>query len=110
MKGKLTMPEIDEIQQEQLGLSRKHLAKKKFTKVEKRDNSLDRFDPSKIVSALEKAGDATKEYNHEVAEKLAQRVVDILNRQFDFGLRVTIMLMAIVATLHFPTSSISALN
>ena len=77
------MPDIDEIQQEQLSLSKKHLAKKKFTKVEKRDNSLERFDPSRIVLALEKAGDAAKEYNHEVAEKLAQRVIDILNRKFD---------------------------
>lgn len=73
----------DEIQQEQLGLSKKHLEKKKFNKVEKRDGSLIKFDPERIVTAIEKAGEATGEFGHDVAEKLTQKVVDILNKQFD---------------------------
>ncbi len=77
------MAVTDEIQQEQLGLSKKHLAKKKFTKVEKRDGTLTKFEPERIVKALEKAGEATHEYGHDVAEKMAQKVLDILNKQFD---------------------------
>lgn len=73
----------EEIQQEQLGLAAKHLAKKKFTKIEKRDGILQRFDPAKIVLALEKAGEATGEYGHEIAGKLASKAVELLNRQFD---------------------------
>jgi anaerobic ribonucleoside-triphosphate reductase len=73
----------DEIQQEQLALPKKHLAKKKFTKIEKRNGSLQKFDPEKIVAAIEKAGEVTGEFGHNIAEKLAQKVVDILNKQFD---------------------------
>lgn len=73
----------DEIQQEQLGLSKKHLAKKKFTKIEKRDGSLMKFDPEKIAQAIERAGEATHEFGRDIAEKLTQKVIDILNRQFD---------------------------
>jgi ribonucleoside-triphosphate reductase len=73
----------DEIQQEQLALPKKHLAKKKFTKIEKRNGSLQKFDPEKIVAAIEKAGEVTGEFVHNIAEKLAQKVVDILNKQFD---------------------------
>lgn len=73
----------EEIQQEQLNLAKKHLAKKKFTKIEKRDGDLSKFEPEKIVHAIEKAGDATGEYGREIAEKLTQKVIDILNRQFD---------------------------
>lgn len=77
------MVQKDEIQQEQLGLNRKHLAKKKFTKIEKRDGGLEKFDPEKIADALEKAGAATGEFKRDIAEKLTQKVIDILNRQFD---------------------------
>jgi len=73
----------DDIQQEQLGLAKKDLAKKKFTKIEKRDGSLAKFDPEKIAGAMEKAGTATGEFGREIAEKLTQRVIDILNKQFD---------------------------
>jgi ribonucleoside-triphosphate reductase (formate) len=73
----------DETQQEQLGLPKKHLAKKKFTKVEKRDGTLEKFDPARIVLALEKAGEASGEFGEKVAEKFAQKVVDILNKNYD---------------------------
>ncbi len=73
----------DEIQQEQLALSKKHLAKKKFSKIEKRDGSLQKFDPEKIAEAINKAGEATGEYGNEIANKLTQKVIDILNKQFD---------------------------
>ena len=73
----------DDIQQEQLNLSKKHLTKKKFTKIEKRDGTLTKFEPERIVSAIEKAGLATSEYGHDIAEKLTQKVIDILNKQFD---------------------------
>ncbi len=77
------MAATDDIQQEQLDLPKKHLAKKKFTKVEKRDGTLTKFDPSRIVEAITKAGEASKEFGGDVAEKLTQKVIDILNRQFD---------------------------
>jgi len=73
----------EDIQQEQLNLAKKDLAKKKFTKIEKRDGSLAKFDPEKIAGAMEKAGTATGEFGREIAEKLTQKVVDILNKQFD---------------------------
>jgi anaerobic ribonucleoside-triphosphate reductase len=73
----------DEIQQEQLNLAKKHLTKKRFTKIEKRDGSLAKFNPERIATALEKAGTATGEYKRDVAEKLSAKVIDILNRQFD---------------------------
>lgn len=73
----------DDIQQEQLNLSKKHLTKRKFTKIEKRDGTLTKFDPERIVGAIEKAGLATSEYGHDIAEKLTQKVIDILNKQFD---------------------------
>ena len=73
----------DDIQQEQLNLSKKHLTKKKFTKIEKRDGTLTKFEPERIVSAIEKAGLATSEYGNDIAEKLTQKVIDILNKQFD---------------------------
>lgn len=73
----------DDIQQEQLGLPKKHLEKKRFTKIEKRDGSLARFEPERIARAIEKAGEATGEFGHDIAVKLTQKVIDILNRQFD---------------------------
>jgi len=73
----------DEIQQEQLGLSKKDLTRKKFVKIEKRDGTLTKFEPERIVTALEKAGEATHEFGRDIAEKLTQRIIDILNRQFD---------------------------
>lgn len=70
-------------QQSQLHLGKKHLAKKKFTKVVKRDGSLSKFDPEKIVVAIQKAGEATSEFGREIAEKLTERAIELLNKQFD---------------------------
>lgn len=73
----------EEIQQEQLNLAKKHLGKKKFTKIEKRDGSLQKFEPDRITQAIVKAGEASGELGEEVAGKLAIKVVELLNRQFD---------------------------
>lgn len=70
-------------QQSQLSLGKKYLKRKKFTKVVKRDGSLKKFEPDKIASALQKAGEATGEYGEKVAVKLTEKVVDILNKQYD---------------------------
>jgi ribonucleoside-triphosphate reductase len=77
------MPDVAEDQQAQLALGKKHLNKKPFTKVVKRDGSIKKFDPERIALALAKAGEATGEFGTEIAHKLAKKAVDILNRQFD---------------------------
>jgi ribonucleoside-triphosphate reductase len=77
----MVVPEED--LQEQLSLGKKHLSKKRFTKIEKRDGNLVKFDPEKIALAIEKAGDATGEFGHDIAKKLTQKVVDLMNKQFD---------------------------
>jgi ribonucleoside-triphosphate reductase len=77
------MPDVAEDQQAQLALGKKHLNKKPFTKVVKRDGSIKKFDPERIALALAKAGEATGEYGSDIAHKLAKKAVDILNRQFD---------------------------
>jgi len=71
------------IQQEQLSLSHKHLQKKPFIRVKKRDGSIVKFERGRIVRAIEKAGKATGEFDREIAEKLTDQVVNYLHKQFD---------------------------
>jgi ribonucleoside-triphosphate reductase len=73
----------EEETQEQLSLGKKHLAKKKFTKVVKRDGSIVKFEPEKITYAIFKAGEATGDFGRNIAEKLATKVIDHLHKQFD---------------------------
>ena len=47
-----------------------------YTKVRKRSGKTARFDMEKIVTAIEKAGHATGEFDHDVAKRLARRVVE----------------------------------
>lgn len=77
------MVQKSSIEQKQLGLSKKDLAKKKFSRIEKRDGKIVDFEPEKIVRAIEKAGEATGEFGRDIAAKLAHRVIEILNKQFD---------------------------
>ena len=48
-----------------------------YTKVRKRDGKLVAFDSEKIVNALNKAGQATGEYDIEAAKKLAEKVMKL---------------------------------
>jgi len=48
-----------------------------FTKIRKRDGKIVAFDESKIARAIGKAGDASGEFDAEVAKKLAKKVVDL---------------------------------
>jgi len=73
----------DENQQEQLSLPKKHLQKKPFGRVAKRDGRIIKFDQEKIAHAIEKAGEATGEFGRPIAEKLAKKVVDYLHKQYD---------------------------
>lgn len=50
-----------------------------FSTVIKRDRSQVPFDRSKIVFAIKKAGNATKEYKEDMAEELAEKVVHYLS-------------------------------
>lgn len=77
------MVENQENQQGQLSLPKRHLQKKPFTRVVKRDGKIVKFDPEKIVVATQKAGEATGEYGRNIAEKLAKKVIDYLHKQFD---------------------------
>ena len=77
------MVENQENQQGQLTLPKRHLQKKPFTRVVKRDGKIVKFDPEKIVVATQKAGEATGEYGRNIAEKLAKKVIDYLHKQFD---------------------------
>jgi ribonucleoside-triphosphate reductase len=69
--------------QKTLDLDDKYLKVKPFDKVVKRDGQIVPFDREKIEVALTKAGEATNEYGAKIARKLTDRVVNILNRQFN---------------------------
>ncbi len=73
----------DENRQKQLSLPKKHLKKKPFQQVIKRDGRKVKFDEEKIAIAIEKAGEATGEYGQVIAEKLAKKVIDYLHKQYD---------------------------
>jgi anaerobic ribonucleoside-triphosphate reductase len=75
------MPKSTE--QKQLGLSKKYLEKKPFTKIVKRNGKIAPFEQEKITAALLKAGEATGEFSLKIAERLSNKAVEILNRQFD---------------------------
>ncbi|MDE2221486.1 MAG: ribonucleoside triphosphate reductase [Candidatus Omnitrophica bacterium] len=53
-----------------------------FTTIVKRNGKKEDFNPQKIVGAIAKAGQATGEFNEEVARKLAVRVVNIAQQMF----------------------------
>ncbi|MDE2008659.1 MAG: ribonucleoside triphosphate reductase [Candidatus Omnitrophica bacterium] len=53
-----------------------------FTTIVKRNGKSENFDPQKIVRAIAKAGQATGEFDLEVAQKLAVRVVNIAQQMF----------------------------
>ncbi len=48
-----------------------------FKKIEKRDGRLVKFETEKITNAIAKAGAATGEFNHEIAQKLTLKVLNL---------------------------------
>ena len=48
-----------------------------FDKIKKRDGRVESFDSQKITTAIEKAGSATKEFEHREAQKLTLRVLTL---------------------------------
>ncbi len=48
-----------------------------YTKIRKRDGRIVAFDPERIVNALQKAGQATGEFDREVAKQLTLRVLSV---------------------------------
>lgn len=66
-----------------LDLGAEALKKKPFTHIIKRDGNLVRFDQSRITNAIVKAGQATGEFNGNIAAKLSDKVVEILHKSFD---------------------------
>jgi len=56
------------------------------SKIQKRNGAFVNFDQSKITSALEKAGKATKEFNKLIAKALSDVVVDRLNKSVGKGI------------------------
>lgn len=69
--------------QETLKIEKKFLKVKPFEKIVRRDGSITKFEQEKITLALEKAGEATSEYTRKIAERLSNKVVEILRKQFD---------------------------
>ncbi|MBF0511930.1 MAG: ribonucleoside triphosphate reductase, partial [Candidatus Omnitrophica bacterium] len=53
-----------------------------FTTILKRNGKTENFDPQKIINAIAKAGRATGEFNDDMAQKLAVRVVNIAQQMF----------------------------
>ena len=54
-----------------------------FSKIKKRDGRVVKFDTSKIISAILKAGTATGEFGEPIARKLAMRVIGLANQMID---------------------------
>ncbi len=50
---------------------------KMFTKIRKRDGRIVEFDIKKIINAIAKAGEASGEFNREIAKKIALRVLNL---------------------------------
>jgi ribonucleoside-triphosphate reductase len=73
----------NQAEQVELGIKKKYLVKEPFKKIEKRDGKIIKFEQERITNALEKAGAATGEYGRKIAEKLSDKVLEILNKQFD---------------------------
>lgn len=69
--------------QAHLNIGKAYTKKKPFKKVIKRDRSLADWDQEKITKAIQKAGEATGEYGRKIAEKLSDKVFEILNKQYD---------------------------
>lgn len=69
--------------QKPLNLNKKYLKVKPFDKVVKRDGKIVPFEKERIAAAIGKAGEATGEFGSKIAEKLAEKVVALLRRQFD---------------------------
>jgi anaerobic ribonucleoside-triphosphate reductase len=69
--------------QKQLDLKEKYLEKIPFDKIVKRNGKILPFEQEKITTAILKAGEATGEYGHKIAERLSNKVVEIMNKQFD---------------------------
>ena len=55
-------------------------ATKTLISVIKRNGKEEVFDPGKITSAIGKAGEATGEFGHEMAQKLTVRVVNLIHQ------------------------------
>ena len=55
-------------------------ATKTLTKIIKRNGSKESFDPRKILMAISKAGEATEEFDQQMAKKLTVRVLNILDQ------------------------------
>jgi ribonucleoside-triphosphate reductase len=51
-----------------------------FTEIKKRDTRLAEFDSQKITDAIRKAGEATGEFDEEIAKSLTLRVLDLANQ------------------------------
>ena len=48
-----------------------------FRKIRKRDGRIEDFDPERITNAIAKAGEATGEFDREIAKKLTLRVLNL---------------------------------
>ncbi|HBR15702.1 MAG TPA: ribonucleoside triphosphate reductase [Candidatus Omnitrophica bacterium] len=53
-----------------------------LTKIVKRNNAQENFDPKKIIFAIEKAGEATGEFSGEMAQKLTLRVLNLAQQLY----------------------------
>ncbi len=54
-----------------------------FTTIIKRNGKIEDFNPQKIINAIAKAGETTGEFDKDMAQRLAVRVVNIAQQMFD---------------------------
>lgn len=77
------MSEKKETNQKQLRLERKYLKKKPFTHIVKRNGDLIKFDKTRITKAIQRSGEVTEEFGGKIAEKLSDKVCNILFKKFE---------------------------
>jgi len=58
------------------------LTKNKITQIRKRDDRIVVFDPERVVSAIFKAMQVTGEGDHDLAEKIADQIIEAINVKF----------------------------
>lgn len=73
----------DSGRQQHLKIDKKFLKKKSFTHIVKRNGDLVKYDQTKITEAIEKAGQATGEFNGKIAQKLSDKVEELVRKRFE---------------------------
>lgn len=74
---------MTEKEQAQLKIGKDFTKPKFFKQIIKRDGELENFDQERITSAILKAGQATEEFGENIAKKLSDKVISLLQKRFE---------------------------